>query len=226
MAFFFKGSDNFVGNSLNKTWEQLISNKHFGAAVKGSSGPLPVLTTYPTTDASKVGQKFIYKGVEWSYMSKAEIDALGWPVSKGFPAPVQKNYNPFLLTDSDEYIRGDSIVITAKPTYEPSMNVIIDFLGLGDPTRFNTVILFGSSYNQFTITEFKNTNLLTNLKSTSGTSDSIFLVATGLTDTVINQFFTDLPSTSNTVIIDIRSNPGTATCDPTIATAKGYTVKV
>ena len=42
----------------------------------------------------------------------------------------------------------------------------------------------------------------------------------------IDQFFSDLPPTTNGVIINLQDNPGSATCDPTIATAKGYTVIV
>lgn len=41
----------------------------------------------------------------------------------------------------------------------------------------------------------------------------------------LNQFFTDLgEDVGATGIIDITGNPGAATCDPTIATAKGYTI--
>ena len=42
----------------------------------------------------------------------------------------------------------------------------------------------------------------------------------------INQFFADLPVTNNGVMLDLRENPGAASCDPMIATAKGYTVIV
>ena len=40
----------------------------------------------------------------------------------------------------------------------------------------------------------------------------------------INQFFTDLPSTTKTATLDFQYNPGSLTCDASIATAKGYTV--
>ena len=38
---------------------------------------LPVLTEYPTTDDTKAGTKFLYKGNEWHYMTQAEIDSTG-----------------------------------------------------------------------------------------------------------------------------------------------------
>lgn len=40
----------------------------------------------------------------------------------------------------------------------------------------------------------------------------------------LNRFFADLGPTPNTVTLHIGGNPGSATCDPTIATAKGYVV--
>jgi Leucine-rich repeat (LRR) protein len=43
-----------------------------------------------------------------------------------------------------------------------------------------------------------------------------------LSAAAINAFFTSLGSASG--VLDVRLNPGSATCDPTIATAKGYTV--
>jgi hypothetical protein len=45
-----------------------------------------------------------------------------------------------------------------------------------------------------------------------------------LTATAINQLFTDLPPTTKTATISVANNTGSATCDPTIATSKGYIV--
>lgn len=42
--------------------------------------------------------------------------------------------------------------------------------------------------------------------------------------TIIDSLFTQLPTTSLTATIDVAGNPGAAGCDPSIATAKGYTV--
>jgi hypothetical protein len=42
----------------------------------------------------------------------------------------------------------------------------------------------------------------------------------------INSLFTQLPITIETATINVSGNPGAATCNPTIATGKGYTVVV
>ena len=40
----------------------------------------------------------------------------------------------------------------------------------------------------------------------------------------INDFFTSLGTADGSQTLDLRNNPGSSTCDPTIATAKGFTV--
>lgn len=60
--------------------------------------------------------------------------------------------------------------------------------------------------------------------SNSGTGVAFIASDNNLSDTAIDAFFTDLPTASYTATLDFQSNPGSATCDPTIATAKGYTV--
>jgi hypothetical protein len=42
--------------------------------------------------------------------------------------------------------------------------------------------------------------------------------------TELNAMFTALGTASGSQTIDVRNNPGSATCDPTIATAKGWTI--
>lgn len=49
-------------------------------------------------------------------------------------------------------------------------------------------------------------------------------VAGSLTSSTINALFTRLPTVSVARVIDVSSNPGYATCNKTIATAKGWTV--
>ena len=58
-----------------------------------------------------------------------------------------------------------------------------------------------------------------------GTSYALdFSRAPGMTDTLIDSVFTQLPSTSATATVNVQGCPGAATCNPSIATAKGYTV--
>lgn len=177
---------------------------------------LPVLTEYPTTDATKAGTKFLYKGNEWHYMTQAEIDSCEWTglVEVGFPAPVNKTVNSLILYNSDLYEHNSSLVPSPQEGY------ILDFLGVGlihDIKRFNfatTSIPLPSS--------IKNAALLKNLED-NGTRES-FKISAYLTAELINDFFTQLPTTTKTATLNVSGNPGAVTCDPTIATAKGYTV--
>jgi len=45
-----------------------------------------------------------------------------------------------------------------------------------------------------------------------------------LTEAAINAFFTSLGTAAGSQTIDVRNNPGAATCTPSIATGKGFTV--
>lgn len=74
-----------------------------------------------------------------------------------------------------------------------------------------------------TITTFKNVNFLTAVQDI-GTAVAISMTGAGLSAATINQFFTDLPTTTKTATINVVNNPGSGTCTPSIATAKGYTV--
>jgi hypothetical protein len=74
-----------------------------------------------------------------------------------------------------------------------------------------------------TFTTILNAQDLVSLKDV-GTNSALHLGDCGLTNTLINQLFTDLPTTNQTATINVTNNPGAATCDTTIATNKGYTV--
>lgn len=73
------------------------------------------------------------------------------------------------------------------------------------------------------ITTFKNVSFLTEVRNV-GTAVAIDFNNMGLSAATINQFFTDLPTTIKTATISVSGNPGSATCTPSIATAKGYIV--
>jgi len=73
------------------------------------------------------------------------------------------------------------------------------------------------------ITTFKNVSFLTEVRNI-GTDIAISLNGMGLSAATINQFFTDLPTTTKTATINVASNTGSAACTPSIATAKGYIV--
>lgn len=66
---------------------------------------------------------------------------------------------------------------------------------------------------------------LTSLIADRGTSYTILLTNQGLSAEQLNQFFTDLPANHPTPLtIVVTGNPGAATCNTGIATAKNYTV--
>lgn len=187
---------------------------------------IPVLTTYPSLDESKAGQRFIYLGNEWHYMTQEEIDASGWTsmVSVGFPAPVRKIYDNSVLYLTNTPILsmdGRFGILTGNASAYASDNVVVDFLGLGNPIKYRLLNLTFSY--ETTFTDFLNAKLLINLED-AGTGIALKIIQNNLSDTVINKLFTDLPPTIKTCTIDVQYNSGSATCDPSIATAKGYTV--
>jgi hypothetical protein len=179
---------------------------------------LPVETTYPVTNAAEAGKKFLYLGTEWQYMTQAQIDSTGWTglVSVGFPAPVSRIYDEFLI-----YGVGIYTSPFAGNIYQPTMtNVFLDFLGIGRPDAAANFGLYASST---TILGFKNAALLKSLKDI-GTAAALSITSRNLTAEIIDDLFTQLPATTQTATIVVTGNPGAATCDTTIATAKGYTV--
>ena len=191
-------------------------------------GPASVLTTYPVTNAALAGEKFWYKGNEWHYMTQAEINSAGWTglVSVGFPAPVDKNLNKYIYFSDVEFIINYNSILEIPAA---TSSVVVDFIGLGLPNKIRRIAPDSSRTSLLpygiTITSFKNANLLSQLENI-GTSQALQFVNNGLTQSVIDDLFTQLPSTTNTATINVNGNPGAATCNPAIATAKGYTVVV
>lgn len=103
-----------------------------------------------------------------------------------------------------------------------SVTTAIDFMGLGSPERFATMSFFNATMIT-NITGFSNADKLTSLED-QGTEPAINLSNCGLSAASIDSLFTQLPTTSVTATLNVSGNTGSGTCDPTIATAKGYTV--
>jgi hypothetical protein len=178
-------------------------------------GAIPVLTVYPTTTSAEAGNQFWYKGNLWHYMTQAEIDSTGWTglVTVGFPAPVSKNSNPSIAGFFAASLSNFSISDKTEP------NTIIDFLGWSNPNKADRFAISGNS----NIIGFRNAMLLVSLKD-QGTATAFFAPSLGMSASSINDLFTQLPLTTNVATITVTGNPGAATCDPTIATGKGYIV--
>ena len=126
-------------------------------------------------------------------------------------------YNVQLLFESVVRFEINSLY---GPSIADKSNVVINILGFGNPERYRSVTLSNQS-----IIQVKNANFLTNLEDL-GTGKAFNLSSNQLTVSEINSIFTQLPATTKTVTVVVAGNPGAATCDPTIATAKGYTVQV
>lgn len=110
----------------------------------------------------------------------------------------------------------------------------VSISGSGSSLQTGSVVDFGilgPSLNSFNsggvlaVTTFKNVNRLTGLKNI-GTASAFVISFMGLSAATINQIFTDLPPTTQTATINATNNTGSAACDPTIATAKGYIVNL
>jgi len=188
-------------------------------------GSLEVKTTYPVTTPEEAGTRFWYKGNEWHYMTQAEIDSTGWNglVEVGFPAPVRKIFDLDLLWGSPSYRYGFGSQGSFGLSNPLSQDAIfVDFLGLGKPDLpKNLLSIWGNS----TINGFKNAHLLVGLED-QGTAPSLSFGGGSytITDVILNELLTQLPPTTKTATINLTNTTGSATCDPTIATAKGYTV--
>jgi hypothetical protein len=181
--------------------------------VSVGGGPTPVVNTYPVTTSGLAGTLFWYKANLWHYMTQAEIDAAAWTgaVSVGFPAPVAKIRNNDIIADYTGTVVGSS----------PVNYTIIDILGYGNPVRIYQGFGFDNDIAADALV--RNAQLLTNVRDL-GTEFGINLRFRNATAITLNSFFTGLPSTSNSCTIDVRNTPGALTCNPAIATAKGYTV--
>ncbi len=192
---------------------------------------IPVLNTYPVTTPASAGTKFVYRGNEWHYMTQAEINSIGWTglVSVGFPAPVSKVYENTILyvgTDIPATDIGFRLAfgsLPSKPLDSGSKIFTIDFLGLGNPAKWSVFSQYTSP--EFPIITFRNVQLLAGLKD-AGTASAFVSNFTSLTAQALNDFFTALPPTTLTATLNFQNNPGSATCTPSIATSKGYTVIV
>lgn len=189
---------------------------------------IPVLNTYPVTTPALAGTKFVYRGNEWNYMTQAEINSIGWTglVSVGFPAPVSKVYDNTIFYVGTDIPATDIRFAQGSSGPLDTFNKIytIDFLGLGNPTKYAVTIGLYSPQGTQTVT-FRNVQLLAGLRNL-GTVGSIHYQFAGLTAQALNDFFTALPPTTFTATLNFQNNPGSATCTPSIATSKGYTVIV
>jgi len=56
------------------------------------------------------------------------------------------------------------------------------------------------------------------------TNSAFDLAGHEMSRSALDELFGELPPTTRAATIDVSGNPGSATCDPSIATSKGYNV--
>ena len=234
MAIYFKFKPQTVGQVTNTKFSDLKNNSEFTKTVESIVNPT-ILTEYPKTTPELAGKRFFYRDAEWHYMTKDEINAMGWTnlVSVGFPAPVDKiNPNRNIYFQNNISSKRNRYKINSSGLSElvslSTDTSTIDFLGLGDPTKICTIEA-SSSGNSFLpygrkITKIINANLLTNLEN-EGTLAAMNFINNFQSASTIDDFFNQLPITTKTATINVSNNgEAAAGCNPAIATAKGYTI--
>ena len=192
--------------------------------------PAPVLSTYPVTTPALAGTNFWYKGNEWHYMTQNEIDSSGWNglVTVGFPAPVSKNFNPYILYNGNlTFLSNFGSYLFPQNPLTGTAVFDFDMLGFGQPQRVVASVYYSTGPGgEYSVT-LRNFGLLTSLKNPSGTASAVTIrYSNNLDAAALNQVFTELPPTTQVCTLNFTNNPGSATCNPTIATSKGYIVVV
>ncbi len=163
------------------------------------------LTTTATTPA---GDDFI--AIDGESNNTRKISA------ESFVLQTEYIYNPFEIFPLGEFVYS---LGTLGIPFGASSGPIIDLRKIG--SKLISVLSFGKN----SLTTVLGADQLTKIKNV-GTGTAVNFTGEAFDAEGINQFFTDLPVATATATLDFRNNPGSATCDPTIATAKGYTVLV
>lgn len=104
---------------------------------------------------------------------------------------------------------------------DDKLGTVVNFKSLASCSLINLPRQTGASSP---VTTISGAHFLTKLEN-RGTESALSLNY-NFQASVLNQFFTDLPAITNgrTVTINVAQTPGAATCNPSIATAKGYTI--
>lgn len=215
---------------------------------------VPVLTEYPTTDATKAGQEFIFRGQKWRYLTQEEIDENSniYPSSfvEGKPLPIEfrssgtstitnTSNNMFSPIDqisryahteialaSNSFSYNDNTSIGLNPDLvecDIDFNLSIDSLFL-----INCSVYGGyARHNAGTptiVNSIKGGDLLRRIRN-FGTGGAFSLWYLTIDASILDDFFTQLPTTTLTADLNFNSYCTIiGTPDTSIATSKGYTV--
>ena len=131
-----------------------------GLGSSGDSG-LEVLTTYPTVDASKAGQEFLYKGQLWHYISADESSA----VAEGTPWP-SKGYKQITISISVNNSDPTSIVTSVFQDDFNIASAVPDFTRT-QAGKYGTGFFSGGSAASFFQSPFTDKEVVTSQYSNS-----------------------------------------------------------
>ena len=138
------------------------------------------------------------------------------PLGQGLPFHMNNDVAPnrgFLADSSVDGFRNNA----------SDWGDLIDFSVYGKNVRYFNGVVNTSAGGEKLISTVLGADQLIYIRDT-GTAKALDFNGHLLDQAAIDQFFTDLPATTRTATIDVSGNPGAATCDPSIATAKGYNV--
>lgn len=137
-----------------------------------------------------------------------------------FNAPVCKNGS---VTISNSYVSGNTVLRTINGELDMSSGVGFTDLFPDSLTTLVGKITLKSLKAALTL---KNKTKLTEVRLVNPNSNmaNLTIMSCGLETEALNNLMTDLPTITNGSTLKITGNPGSATCDTTIATKKGWKV--
>jgi hypothetical protein len=122
----------------------------------------------------------------------------------------------------------DNYLLTTIPTFTnlPTSSIPFTSTGLRALTTFNQPILRCSSFTLTGVSnaDRSNINYIQIDWANSQFTGNIDIYYNNLSATELNRIFTELPTVVVSRTINVAGNVGSATCDPTIATAKNWIV--
>lgn len=221
----------------DKGVSQVYQGATIADVVAASGAGAPVASaTRPVFDASKAGDQVFYNGVVWKYLTTDDITALGWTglVTFGYPAPLNMSWNPILATEPGKTgvvtEPGNPVpwgrLVLAEGANVESTSLDLFYLGNIQKVRYAINVLATPAT---TFTAIHGAELLSSLQDSGTKAACQFVGNSGnmtMDAAVIDQFFEDLPTITQTATISFFNVSGQGACDPTIATAKGWTIVV
>jgi len=221
----------------DKGVSQVYQGATIADVVAASGAGAPVASaTRPVFDASKAGDQVFYNGVVWKHLTTDDITALGWTglVTFGYPAPLNMSWNPLLATEPGKtgvVVESNNPAPAGRLSLGENANTestSLDLFYLGNIEKVRYAIAI-TAEPATTITAIHGAELLSSLQDSGTKAAMTFTGNSGnmnMDAAVIDEFFEDLPTITQTATISFFNVAGQGGCNPAIATAKGWTVVV